>query len=178
MKLLSVSLNNLFSDECIRNCDNEVNALSLIDSLPELNKQLLVYLVDFLKVMVCLWFQVLSKYLCFHPQQFITPENIEATKMGLDNIAMVWAPNFLRCPSDDHTLIFQNTRKEMAFLRVLLRLLDTNNSASASTLQCYVRLMRGVYTYVQFFFVCSVELFVANLIVCFFFLFVVQALSA
>ncbi len=69
-----------------------------------------------------------------HTQQFITPENIEATKMGLDNIAMVWAPNFLRCPSDDHTLIFQNTRKEMAFLRVLLRLIDTNSSATASAL--------------------------------------------
>ncbi len=27
-----------------------MNALSLIDSLPELNKKLLVYLVDFLKV--------------------------------------------------------------------------------------------------------------------------------
>ncbi|XP_064384607.1 rho GTPase-activating protein 39-like isoform X2 [Halichondria panicea] len=104
-----------YYDECINNCDNEMNALSLVDSLPELNKKLLLYLVDFLK-------------------QFITPENIEATKMGLDNIAMVWAPNFLRCPSDDHTLIFQNTRKEMAFLRVLLRLIDTNSSATASAL--------------------------------------------
>ena len=64
-----------------------------------------------------------------HLQQFVTPENIEATKMGLENIAMVWAPNFLRCPSDDHTLIFQNTRKEMAFLRLLLKHLDTDAAA-------------------------------------------------
>ena len=54
-----------------------------------------------------------------YTQIFITQENIDATKMGVENITMVWAPNFLRCPSDDHTLIFQNTRKEMAFLRLL-----------------------------------------------------------
>lgn len=65
-------------------------------------------------------------------QQFVTPENIAKTKMGLENIAMVWAPNFLRCPSEDHTLIFQNTRKEMAFLRVLLRSLDTEQDSHAS----------------------------------------------
>ena len=54
-------------------------------------------------------------------QKFINQETIEVTKMGVENLAMVWAPNFLRCPSDDHTLIFQNTRKEMAFLRLLLK---------------------------------------------------------
>lgn len=69
---------------------------------------------------------------CVYTQTFITPENIEATKMGVENIAMVWAPNFLRCPSDDHTLIFQNTRKEMAFLHLLLKYLDTNDSSSSS----------------------------------------------
>ncbi len=84
--------------------------------------------------MVILWSVIVSCVIVFNLQQFITPENIEATKMGLDNIAMVWAPNFLRCPSDDHTLIFQNTRKEMAFLRVLLKLLDTNSFATASAL--------------------------------------------
>ena len=45
--------------------------------------------------------------------------------MGVDNIAMVWAPNFLRCPSDDHVLIFENTRKEMAFVRLLLTYLNS-----------------------------------------------------
>jgi len=49
--------------------------------------------------------------------------------MGVENIAMVWAPNFLRCPSDDHALIFQNTRKEMAFLRLLLKYLDIGEAS-------------------------------------------------
>lgn len=48
--------------------------------------------------------------------------------MGLDNIAMVWAPNFLRCPSDDHVLIFENTRKEMAFIRLLLKYLSDSDT--------------------------------------------------
>ena len=57
-------------------------------------------------------------------QQFTTAESSQHTKMGVDNIAMVWAPNFLRCPSDDHVLIFENTRKEMAFVRLLLSYLN------------------------------------------------------
>jgi len=75
----------------------------------------------------------LSLALSHTPTQiFITPENIESTKMGVENIAMVWAPNFLRCPSDDHALIFQNTRKEMAFLRLLLKYLDTGEASPSS----------------------------------------------
>lgn len=94
-----------YYEECIANCDHRHNAMSLVESLPDLNKQVLYYLLRFLK-------------------NFVTAENIALTKMGLENIAMVWAPNFLRCPSDDYTLIFQNTRKEMAFLRLLLKHLD------------------------------------------------------
>jgi len=48
--------------------------------------------------------------------------------MGIENLAMVWASNFLRCPSDNHTLIFQNTRKEMSFLRILLKELNTSET--------------------------------------------------
>ena len=66
-------------------------------------------------------------------QNFIRPENIKKTKMGLENISMVWAPNFLRCPSDDHTLIFQNTRMEMAFLRLLLKHLDLDKTPPTSS---------------------------------------------
>ena len=64
-------------------------------------------------------------------QKFTIPENVEATKMTLDNIAMVWAPNFLRCPSEDHALIFQNTKKEMGFLRLLLKYVETEERANA-----------------------------------------------
>lgn len=62
-------------------------------------------------------------------QNFTPPEVVDRTKMGVENISMVWAPNFLRCPSDDHTLIFQNARREMSFLRTLLKHLNTDSVA-------------------------------------------------
>lgn len=46
--------------------------------------------------------------------------------MDVNNLAMVMAPNCLRCQSDDPRIIFENTRKEMAFLRMLIVHLDTS----------------------------------------------------
>jgi hypothetical protein len=100
-----------YYDECISNAERRGNALSLVDSLPEKNKLIVLYVVRFL-------------------QNFILPETVERTKMGLDNLSMVWAPNFLRCPSEDHTLIFQNAKREMMFLRILLKHLDTSEVAN------------------------------------------------
>ncbi len=48
------------------------------------------------------------------------PENQKRTKMTIANIAMVFAPNFLRCPSDDPFIIFQNTKFEQKFLSILI----------------------------------------------------------
>ena len=42
----------VYSEECISNCDHAHNAVSLVESLPELNKQVLFYLLRFLKVSV------------------------------------------------------------------------------------------------------------------------------
>jgi len=46
--------------------------------------------------------------------------------MDVNNLAMVMAPNCLRCQSDDPRIIFENTRKEMSFLRMLIVHLDTS----------------------------------------------------
>jgi hypothetical protein len=59
-------------------------------------------------------------------QVFAAPENAAVTKMDANNLAMVMAPNCLRCESDDPNVIFENTRKEMAFVRVLIQNLDTS----------------------------------------------------
>ena len=40
------------SEECITNCDHRHNAVSLVESLPDLNKQVLYFLLRFLKVRV------------------------------------------------------------------------------------------------------------------------------
>lgn len=46
--------------------------------------------------------------------------------MDINNLAMVMAPNCLRCESEDPRVIFENTRKEMQFLRTLIKHMDTN----------------------------------------------------
>lgn len=57
---------------------------------------------------------------------FGQPTNVVITKMDVNNLAMVMAPNCLRCQSDDPRIIFENTRKEMSFIRVLIQHLDTS----------------------------------------------------
>lgn len=79
----------------------------MLDKIPSLNRRVLVYITRFL--------QVIGK-----------PENQEATKMTHDNLSMVWAPNFLRCPSEDPMIIMQHTKKEMSFVRHLVSGLDTS----------------------------------------------------
>lgn len=58
-------------------------------------------------------------------QVFVTPENVVLTKMDANNIAMIWAPNCLRCQSDNPLVIFENARKELLFLRNVIENLDT-----------------------------------------------------
>ncbi|KAM9410117.1 rho GTPase-activating protein 39 isoform 2-T2 [Pholidichthys leucotaenia] len=95
-----------FYKQCITNCDDPVAAISVVQSLPELNRLVLCYFIHFLQV-------------------FAQPSTVAITKMDVNNLAMVMAPNCLRCQSDDPRIIFENTRKEMSFLRMLIVHLDT-----------------------------------------------------
>lgn len=85
---------NLY-DFCIHNADNPAETLSVMNKIPELNRNVLSYLVHFL--------QVISQ-----------PENQEFTRMTVNNIAMVFAPNILRCPSDNLQMVLENTKFEQA----------------------------------------------------------------
>lgn len=96
-----------FYKQCISNYDDPVAAISVVQSLPELNRLVLCYFIHFLQV-------------------FAQPTNVAVTKMDVNNLAMVMAPNCLRCQSDDPRVIFENTRKEMSFLRMLIVHLDTS----------------------------------------------------
>jgi len=58
-------------------------------------------------------------------QIFARPEVVARTKMDANNLAMVMAPNVLRCTSQDPRVILENARKEMAFVRTLIESLDT-----------------------------------------------------
>ncbi|XP_018905997.1 uncharacterized protein RhoGAP93B isoform X2 [Bemisia tabaci] len=94
--------------ECVTHHDNPSKALAIVDKLPLINKRVLMYLVRFL-------------------QMFTRPEVVQVTKMDASNLAMVIAPNCLRCTSQDPRTIFDNARKEMAFMRALIQHLDTSS---------------------------------------------------
>uniref|UniRef100_A0A3Q4I5G5 Rho GTPase activating protein 46a n=1 Tax=Neolamprologus brichardi TaxID=32507 RepID=A0A3Q4I5G5_NEOBR len=96
-----------FYKQCVTNCDDPVSAIAVVQSLPELSRLVLCYFIHFLQV-------------------FAQPSNVAITKMDVNNLAMVMAPNCLRCQSDDPRIIFENTRKEMSFLRMLIVHLDTS----------------------------------------------------
>lgn len=97
-------------DSCINAYDNAARCLAIADALPPVNRMVLMYIVRFL-------------------QTVGAPENQSLTKMTCDNLSMVWAPNFLRCPSDDPMVIFQNTKREMSFVRHLV--LEWNTAEAA-----------------------------------------------
>ncbi|KAJ1961425.1 hypothetical protein IWQ62_003876 [Dispira parvispora] len=54
-------------------------------------------------------------------QVFIRPENTEQSKMTISNLAVVFAPHFLRCPTDNLKELFVNTQAEQFFVQTLLR---------------------------------------------------------
>uniref|UniRef100_A0A672LXI3 Rho GTPase-activating protein 39-like n=1 Tax=Sinocyclocheilus grahami TaxID=75366 RepID=A0A672LXI3_SINGR len=95
-----------FYKQCISYYEDPDAAISVVQSLPQLNRLVLCYFINFLQV-------------------FAQPVNVSRTKMDVNNLAMVMAPNCLRCQSDDPRIIFENTRKEMSFLRILIVHLDT-----------------------------------------------------
>jgi len=64
-------------------------------------------------------------YLVYFLQQFGNPDVVTNTKMDSSNLAMVFAPNCLRCTSQDPKVILENARKEMAFMRTLIASMDT-----------------------------------------------------
>ena len=80
----------------------------LISRLPDLNQLTLMYL---------------AKYL----QLFARPEVSSVTKMDASNLATVFAPNCLKCLSEDPMIILENTRKEMAFVKSLIVNLNTSS---------------------------------------------------
>ncbi|XP_059836876.1 rho GTPase-activating protein 39-like isoform X2 [Hypanus sabinus] len=96
-----------FYPQCVNNYENPEAAVAVVASLPEINRLVLGYLIHFLQI-------------------FAQPVNVSKTKMDVNNLAMVMAPNCLRCQSDDPRVIFENTRKEMSFIRLLIVHLDTS----------------------------------------------------
>lgn len=92
--------------ECVAEPMTTRRACDLVLRLPTLHRLVLCYLVRFL-------------------QTFNKPEVVQHTKMDASNLAMVFAPNCLKCTASDPRTMFDNARKEMAFMRCLIQALDT-----------------------------------------------------
>ncbi|KAG2212346.1 hypothetical protein INT47_001706 [Mucor saturninus] len=99
-------------DDCISNAHDKEKAVEIINSLPEINRRIALYMIRFL-------------------QDFSDPQVIEHTLMNVVNLAMVFAPNFLRCPSVNLTTIFENSKYEQAFLKTLITELEVDKEACA-----------------------------------------------
>jgi len=92
---------NDFYERCIENSEDAVQTIEIIKQLPEINRKIVTFIVNFL-------------------QLFAEPEVCKITKMHVSNLAMIFAPNFLRCPSDNLGVILKNTKYEQTFMRTLI----------------------------------------------------------
>lgn len=126
-------------EECVATEDPETVA-TIVNRLPPLNKLVIwksnfsftafairsVWLTNF---WIPLPFLQVLTYLVYFLQQFAQPDIVACTKMDSSNLAMVFAPNCLRCTSQDPKVILENARKEMAFMRTLISHMDTSSVA-------------------------------------------------
>ena len=69
----------------------------------------------------------ITLFLRFSFQKFASPSISSVTKMDASNLAMVMAPNCLRCRSTNPQVLLDNARKEMVFMRTLILHLDTTD---------------------------------------------------
>ncbi|CAO3650986.1 unnamed protein product [Mucor hiemalis] len=88
-------------DDCIQYAEDPEKAIAIINRLPDTNRRIALYTISFLR-------------------EFTDPDIIKHTLMNVNNLAMVFAPNFLRCPSESLTTVFENSKYEQAFLRTLI----------------------------------------------------------
>ncbi|KAJ9088740.1 hypothetical protein DSO57_1020145 [Entomophthora muscae] len=90
-----------FYTRCVKEAKEIQSATNIIDSLPEYNRRVAKFVIQFLQI-------------------FAREESSKKTKMSAQNLAMVFAPSFLRCPSDDLTEVFTNSKLEQEFLGILI----------------------------------------------------------
>eukprot|EP01113_Clastostelium_recurvatum_P006123 TRINITY_DN12778_c0_g1_i1.p1 TRINITY_DN12778_c0_g1~~TRINITY_DN12778_c0_g1_i1.p1 ORF type:complete len:785 (-),score=141.61 TRINITY_DN12778_c0_g1_i1:31-2385(-) len=89
---------------CIE-CDAADSAAEVFRQFPPLNQRVIVYVLTFL-------------------QELAQPENVVDTLMNVDNLAMVFAPSFIRCNNLSASDMMHNVQKEKAFIKALLDALD------------------------------------------------------
>jgi len=87
--------------ECLKSIGEIQSSMLVLDKFPILNKLIICFLADFLR-------------------KFSDPVSESKTLMGIDNISMVFAPGFMRCPSADPTEMMVNSELEKWFVKNLI----------------------------------------------------------
>jgi len=111
--------------ECIRCYENGSDCLKVLESLPAINKRVVNFLIKFLQKVASPenekypWVSNLIQNINHGLHLFL--ELVRYTMMGIDNISMVFAPGFLRCPSNDPTVMMINSQKEKDFLMIIMQ---------------------------------------------------------
>ncbi|KAG2214123.1 hypothetical protein INT46_001857 [Mucor plumbeus] len=113
---------NLY-DDCIKYAHDKKKAIDIINSLPDVNRRITLYMIRFLQPPSPI------------KQDFANPQVIQHTLMNVVNLAMVFAPNFLRCPSVNLTTIFKNSKYEQLFLKTLITELNVEKEDCAYSQQ-------------------------------------------
>eukprot|EP01134_Creolimax_fragrantissima_P007880 CFRG7880T1 len=107
-ELLEPLIPDQFYNECLDASGDPAKCIDIVDELPDENRHVLKYIINFL-------------------QRFTADTVIKKTRMSVDNIAMVWAPNILRCPSIDPMIILRQSKSERLFVASLISNLDARD---------------------------------------------------
>ncbi len=91
--------------------ESPTESVKMVKKLPKINRMVLCYLIRFLQIVA-------------------SPENQKKTKMTVNNLAMIFAPNFLRCTSNSPEVILNNTRSEQAYVKNLILYLEASENLS------------------------------------------------
>ena len=123
--------NRLYQQFCMKNASELVRMRAFLEKILLLKRQDL--LKDFQVLLITLKFRDPQKRDLLHyqfsqgnyifsksNQEVAKPENQTLTKMTIQNISLVFAPNFLRCPIDDPFTILQLTKFEQRFMTTLI----------------------------------------------------------
>lgn len=88
-------------NECIMNSNDPDSCVRIVERLPTINRRVVLFLISFL-------------------QLFLEEKAQNITKMTPANLALVMAPNLLRCSSDSMSIVFTNAQYEQLFVYHLL----------------------------------------------------------
>ncbi|TFY56119.1 hypothetical protein EVG20_g9052 [Dentipellis fragilis] len=88
-------------NDCITYGGDPDACVGIVERLPTINRRVVLFVVSFL-------------------QLFLDEKVLVATKMTSANLALVMAPNLLRCSSDSMAVVFTNAQYEQTFVHNLL----------------------------------------------------------